>query len=208
MPAQVSVPTKRCRQPFGRKIRPAVSLRSAIDQAEPLVSFHPSFEGHQHWLCPYSAFGFVALPQVLFRLFIPCGNWRGGFFALHGFCLSTFLPPFAPRALPRFFTTMAALTSVRPRLRGFLPRQFSTLPYDTFPAFPPQPSPTARFSPLYEECVRKRIWLLPLARRLAAVENRIGFTFVWDRRSASGCSPPRLTTTQLPLAPLPLLVSG
>jgi len=77
---------------------------------------------------------------------------------------------------------------------------------------PPQPSPTARFSPLYEECVRKRIWLWPLAsplaRRLAAVENRIGFTFVWDHRSASGCSPPRLTTTQLPLAPLPLLVSG
>ena len=26
------------------------------------------------------------------------------------------------------------------------------LPYDTFPAFPPQPSPTAHFSPLYEVC--------------------------------------------------------
>jgi hypothetical protein len=212
MPAQVSVPTKRCRQPFGRKIRPAVSLRSAVDQTEPLVSLTPSFEGHQHWLCPYPAFGFVALPQVLFHLFIPCGNWRGGFFAVHGLCLSTFLPPFAPRELPRFFATMAALTPARSRRNGFLPAQVSTLPYDTFPAFPPQPSPTARFSPLYEKCERKRIWLWPLAsplvRRLAAVANRIGFTFVWDHKSASGCSPPRLTTTQLPLAALPLLVSG
>ena len=32
--------------------------------------------------------------------------------------------------------------------------------------------------------------------------------FLWDRRSASGCSPFRLTTEQLPSAALPLLVSG
>ena len=123
-----------------------------------------------------------------------------------------FLPPFAPRELPRFFATMAALTPARSRRNGFLPAQVSTLPYVTSLAFSPQPSPTARFSPLYEECERKRIWLLPqaspLASRLAAVANRIGFTFVWDRKSASGCSPPRLTTTQLPPAALPLLVSG
>ncbi len=91
-------------------------------------------------------------------------------------------------------------------------KRVSTLPYDTFPAFSPQPSPTARFSPLYERCERKLIWLWPLASplasSLAAVTNRIGFTLVWDRRSASGCSPPRLTTTQLPPAALPLLVSG
>jgi len=133
-------------------------------------------------------------------------------FAFPPFHLSTLLPLFAPRSLPSFLpTTMAALTSVRFRLRAFLPAQFSMLPYDTFPAFPPQPSPTARFSRLYEECVRKRMLLLPLAspipRRLAAVANQIGFTFVWDRRSASGCSPPRLTTTQLPLAAIPLRVS-
>jgi len=48
----------------------------------------------------------------------------------------------------------------------------------------------------------------PFPGRLAAVASRTGFTFVWDRRSASGCSPPRLTTTQLPSAALPLLVSG
>ncbi len=48
----------------------------------------------------------------------------------------------------------------------------------------------------------------PVPRRLAVVVNRIGFTLVWDRRSASGCSPPRLATTQLPPTALPLLVSG
>jgi hypothetical protein len=123
-----------------------------------------------------------------------------------------FLPPFAPREIPRFFATMAALTPARSRRNGFLTAQVSTLPYDTFPAFSPQPSPTARFSPLYEKCERKRMWVWPLASplasRLAAVANRIGFTFVWDYRSASGCSPPRLTTTQLPPAAIPLLVSG
>jgi hypothetical protein len=158
----------------------------------------------------------VALPQVLFRLFIPRthvrGNWRGGFFAIHGFCLSTFLPPLAPRALPRFIATMEALTSARLRSRGFLPGQISTRPHDTFPAFSPQPSTTTRFSPVDEGCGRKRLPLMrqasPVASRLAIVANRIGFTLVWDRRSASGCSPPRLATTQLPPAALPLLVSG
>ena len=150
--------------------------------------------------------------QVLFRLFIPLGNWCGWFFAIHGFCLSTFLPSLAPQALPRFIATMTALTSARLRSREFLPGQISTRPHDTFPAFSPQPSTTARFSPVNEGCGRKRLPLMrqasPLTRRLAAVVNRIGFTLVWDRRSASGCSPPRLTTTQLPSAAIPLLVSG
>ena len=37
----------------------------------------------------------------------------------------------------------------------------------------------------------------PANRWLVLVANRIGFTSVWDRRSASGCSPPHLTMTQL-----------
>ena len=121
-----------------------------VDQAEPLLSFQPSSEGRQHRFSPYTPFGLVSLPQVLFRLFIPHGNSRGSCFVVHGFCLSTFLPPFAPRALPRFITTMMARPCCRP--------------------------------------------------------NRV--SSVWDRRSASDCSPPHLTMTQLPPAPLPLLVSG
>ena len=183
-----------------------------VDQAEPLLSFQPSSEGRQHRFSPYTPFGLVSLPQVLFRLFIPHGNSRGSCFVVHGFCLSTFLPPFAPRALPRFITTMMALTSARLRSRGFLPEQISMLPHVTFPAFSPQPSTTTRSSLLNEACEGKRLQLRlqtsPVARRLVLVANRIGFTSVWDRRSASGCSPPHLTMTQLPPAPLPLLVSG
>ena len=46
-----------------------------------------------------------------------------------------FLPPFAPRELPRFFATMAALTPARSRRNGFLPAQVLTLSYVTFLAF-------------------------------------------------------------------------
>jgi hypothetical protein len=46
--------------------------------------------------------------------------------------------------------------------------------------------------------------LLPQASRfpstLAHRSHRIGFTFVPARRSASGCSPPRLSATQFPSA--------
>ena len=72
-------------------------------------SFNPSFEGCQHRLCPYFAFGFVALPRVLFRLFIPLGNSRGWFFAFHGLVLSTFLPPFAPPVVTRLRSMGAGL---------------------------------------------------------------------------------------------------
>lgn len=59
-----------------------------VDQAEPILSFQPSFEGHQQRLCPCPALGFVALPQVLFRLLIPFWNSREWFFTVHDFCLS------------------------------------------------------------------------------------------------------------------------
>ncbi len=40
----------------------------------------------------------------------------------------------------------------------------------------------------------------PFPSRLTHRMHRIGFTFVQADRSASGCSPPRLTATQLPSA--------
>jgi len=107
---------------------------------------------------------------------------------------------------------MAALTAARLRSRGVLHWQLSILPHDTFPAFSPQPPTTVRPSPINEGCGWSRSPLSqqasPLVRGLATVTGRIGFTFVWDHSSASGCSPPRLTTTQLPSAALPLLVPG
>jgi hypothetical protein len=72
-------------------------------------------------------------------------------------------------------------------------------------------TPNSPALPFNEVCRVGRSRLSPQAspfiRRLATVTGRIGFTFVWVCGSASGCSPPRLTTTQLPPAALPLLVS-
>ncbi len=84
-----------------------------VDQTEPLVSFQPSFKGHEHALCPHLAFGSMALPRDLFRLLIRFRNLRGLLFAWWVHRAFAFLPPFAPRALPRFFATIAALTSAR-----------------------------------------------------------------------------------------------
>jgi hypothetical protein len=136
-------------------------------------SFQPSFEGRQHRLRPYSAFGLVTLPQVLFRLFIPCGNWRGWVFAIHGCCLSTFLPPFAPPVVGRLRSmvpvlpalvfpwlacaTMAALTAAG-RLAVSCP--------GSSPAFTPTPlpdilSPTTPTSPPAESaCGHRRLPLV------------------------------------------------
>jgi hypothetical protein len=107
---------------------------------------------------------------------------------------------------------MAALTAARPRWYGFLPGQLSTrphVPFATFSLQPPSASPP-RFS--NEVLVRGDSPLTrqasPFPSRLADAVGRIEFTFVWDHGSAFGCSPPRLMTTQLPLAALPLLVPG
>ncbi len=43
-------------------------------------------------------------------------------------------------------------------------------------------------------------WASPLVRRLAKATGRIEFTCVTDESFAFGCSPPRLTATQLPSA--------
>jgi hypothetical protein len=105
-------------------------------QAEPLVSFDPSFEGCQHRLCPYSAFGLVTLPQILFRLFIPFGNSRGWFFAFHGLGLSTFLPPFAPPGVSRFRSMVPGLSGVgfpMACLRSYGGSDFCRAPFGILP---------------------------------------------------------------------------
>ena len=56
-------------------LAPACMFHHALFEESRLwQSFNPSFEGCQHRLCPYSAFGLVALPRVLRCLFIPLGN--------------------------------------------------------------------------------------------------------------------------------------
>jgi len=107
---------------------------------------------------------------------------------------------------------MAALTPARNRRSGLLPAQVSTVHHDNFPAYPAQPPATLPTLTFDERAWSCRSWLAPqaspLSSRLAVVSGRIGFTCVWVCGSASSCSPPRLTATQLPSAALPLLVSG
>ena len=62
-------------------------------------------------------------------MFSRCRHWRGLLFALYVHYTSTFLRPLAPRALPRFFATMDALTPVRPVLR-LLIRQNERRPFN------------------------------------------------------------------------------
>ena len=83
---------------------------SAINQAEPFSSFHSVFQGCQHAIGPDPRFG--PRPSVANRsgLFSQRHFHRVAFHAPDPFA-STFLRPFAPRALPRFFARMDALTS-------------------------------------------------------------------------------------------------
>ena len=102
---------------------------------------------------------------------------------LHRFFISefSFLPPFAPSALPDFFATMLVLTPARLRFRAVLPRRspvVTALPLpDILPPTTPTISRTGSASP--------RPGLLLLAARLrlslagsAFCCGRIVFTFV------------------------------
>ena len=129
--------------------------------------------------------------------------------------LSTFLHPLAPRALPRFFATTGALTPAQAALRTLIrgnehppyPRQVSLIhmarpsmhsvtKHLTRPAIA-SPLPTQR-NRLPGLCPGLDFALSPEARRCAR-PNRVRHNPT-DCMFASGCSPPRLMTTQLPLA--------
>src|SRR5690606_16597583 len=103
----------------------------------------------------------------------------------------TFLGPFAPPALPGFNATMDPLTPTRLSP----PRRSLHLCHAPFRSFSLQPHPSRRVSSIGSPWTVTRS---PLARqashvpgRLARLECRIEFTFVRDRSSVSGCSPPR-----------------
>jgi hypothetical protein len=127
--------------------------------------------------------------------------------------LSTFLHPFAPRALPRFFALTGALTPAQGALRTLArgsehppyPRQVS-LVHTARPSMHSVTKPLARpaiASPLPAQrdlpglSLGLDFTLNPEARRYAR-PNCVRYPT--DCMFASGCSPPRLAAAQLPLA--------
>jgi hypothetical protein len=212
-------------------VRPALIIKSSADslmmqgcrppdlinQAEPYASFHPVSEGLQHALRPHRMFHPSPFLRAGFsRLLSPthAGHSLGACFTqcVHG--TSTFLHPFAPRALPRFFATMGALPPVRAALRTLIrgnehrpcPEQVS-LVHTARPSMHSATKHLARpaiASPLPTQ--RDRLlgfhpgldFTLGLQAHRYARPNRVRH-YPADCMVASGCSPPRLAATQLPL---------
>src|SRR5260370_3756303 len=81
-----------------------------INQPKPLSSFNPRFQGCQHAFRPDDRFHPCPSGTVLSILWSPLGHCRRCLFRSSVFHASTFLPPFAPRALPRFFALTKALS--------------------------------------------------------------------------------------------------
>jgi hypothetical protein len=150
-------------------------------------------------------------------LFSPAGHSHGFCFVLYRHLSSTFLRPLAPSELPDFYATMDALTPaqwvlrilIRDNERPSCIGQVSPI-YAARPSKHPvtkHPCCPATASPLLTQrgrlpdfCFRSGLdfALNPQARRYFR-PNRVrhyptGCSF------ASGCSPPRLTATQLPSA--------
>ncbi len=129
---------------------------------------------------------------------------------------SASLHPFAPRALPRFHATMGALTPARlPSRPAGLPAYVENLPTLPSPTTPGLPDCRVWVLALGLHRVNRQAsspvrhpsrevigvtWASPFPSRLATATGRIEFTCVTDESFASGCSPPRLTATQLPSA--------
>ena len=208
-------------------------------QAEPYASLHPLCEGLQHALRPHLAFHPVPILDTGFScLCSPFGHWRGLHFVRCGLHSSTFLRPFAPRALPRFLATMGALTPARGALRTHAkgnehppcpgqvslvhmarPSLHSVTNHPTRPVIafllPTQrdrlPDPGLRPATSLPCRGLANLWQTSCFRPCSGLDfaineqarrnvrpNRVRYPT--DCKFASGCSPPRLTATQLPSA--------
>jgi len=192
-------------------IRPADMI---IEQTEPNISFHPLNEGLQHAIRPYGAFHPVKRPSFS-HLFSRLRHCHGDRFTLYRHRTSTFLRPFAPRPLRRFPATMDALTPDRWALRTLIRG-------NELPSCPDQVSLVHLARPSMHSVTNHPAcsdvaFLLPLqhVRRPCTTLYGSGFTLNEEARRttrpnrvryptdcmfASGCSPPRLTATQLPSA--------
>ena len=111
-----------------------------------------------------------------------------------------FLCPFAPPALPGFIATMSTLTAAKPSLRlSGRSLHLSHAPFFSFPLHPHPSRTVSSFdSPSAVTASPLPRQASPFISRLARLTCRIEFTLVRDQASVSGCSPPRLATTQLP----------
>ena len=87
------------------------------NQAEPLASFHPRFEGRQHAVRPDARFRPDPTGLGFSDLFSRKRHSRRLEFRSSVHSTSTFLRPFAPPELPGFHATMDALTPARRALR-------------------------------------------------------------------------------------------
>jgi len=225
------------RRPSGGECRGSLDL---IDQTEPYASPHPLNEGLQHAFRPHMAFHPLPIPGAGFsRLCSPFGHYRRFRFLQCGLHSSTFLRPFAPRALPRFFALTDALTPARLALRTLfkgnehqpfsgqvslvhtartsmhsvtnhlahpviafvLPTQRNRLPDPGLRTATPMPF--RGLANLWQTscsrpCSGLDFTINEVARRYAR-PNRVR-PYPTDCIFTSGCSPPHLAVTQLPLA--------
>jgi hypothetical protein len=149
------------------------------------------------------------------RLLSRLRHCHGDYLALYRHLTSTFLRPFAPRPLRRFFTTMDALTPARRALRTLIRgNELPSCHGQVSPVHTARPSMHSVTN--HPACSVAALSLpLQLDRRPCFTFNGSGFTLHEEARRttrpnrvryptdcifASGCSPPRLTATQLPSA--------
>jgi hypothetical protein len=97
-------------------------------QPKPFPSFNPRFQGRQHALRPDRWFYPSPPGSDVSPLLSRFRHCRGWLFRRSVFHASTFLPPFAPRALPRFFATTEALSPPGYSSSG-LPRSMNSVPF-------------------------------------------------------------------------------
>ena len=172
----------------------------------------------------------VADVSSLFILGCP-SHYRRSFFGSvirHGLSTSTFLRPLAPRALPRFFATMDALTPAgrffgpcgheRRLFPAGLPASLAHTSNPSVPNHPTAPAPAFCSAHALALLGTASHWTLPLiggrgtaptgvlawaslrTRRLAGRCGRIGFTLfhVYVTLLRTGCSPPAALHPVLP----------
>ena len=170
-----------------------------------LVSLDAVTRRRQHVFPSLRGFNFWPVwPVSLCVLFSPCGHYRRSLLALLRFDspTSTFLPPVPRRSFalcasrgrsPLRYHEGSDSCTAHPR-----PRSPHLLRY-TFLSFRLQPRglPDHRFPPRQRDPRVSDFAMYEQARR-SSPPNRVRYPT--DRQFASGCSPPRLTATQLPSA--------